>query len=314
MKLRKKTLIIIGVTNISLIAILYVTSQTILLNSFAALEDQNTRQNVERFQNALSSDLSDLEFLTWDWAAWDDTYDFVQNPNEDYVNANLIDETFIAYEYNLMMFFNSSGEIVFSKFFDLENEEEIPIPESLMEHLSPNSLLLQHPDINSSITGILLLPEGPLLVSSCPILTSDKQGPIRGTLIMGYYLDSTRINSLAERTQLSLNLQRFDDSQMPPDFQTALASLSEETTIFTRPLNKETIAGYTLFKDIYGLWRTQSGVESRYASKYLHARPSQHLLFHLFVIGDRCRVQHSDHATFGEDGVVKVNSAQRKCQ
>lgn len=252
MKLRKKTLIIIGVTITSLIAILYATSQTILLSSYAALEEQDTCQNLERVQNALSGDLYDLELLTRDWSAWDDTYDFIQNSNEDYVDSNLIDETFIAYEYNVMVFVNSSGGIVFSKFFDLENEEEIPIPESLMEHLSPNDLILQHLDINSSITGIILLPENPLLVSSCPIVTSDDQGPIRGTLIMGHYLDSAQINSLAETTQLSLNVQRFNDSQMPPDFQTALASLSEEAPIFTRPLNEESIAGYTLFEDIYG--------------------------------------------------------------
>ncbi|MGD8505923.1 MAG: CHASE4 domain-containing protein, partial [Candidatus Bathyarchaeota archaeon] len=252
MNLRKKTLIIISVTIISLIAILYVASQTILLGGFAVLEEQDTHKNVERVQSALSAELSNLDAFVHDWAAWDDTYAFIQDANEDYVGSNLPDETFIDSELNLIAYINSSGGVVFGKVFDLENEEEIPVPESLLEHLSPNSLLLQHLDADSSVTGIILLPEDPILVASRPILTSESEGPILGALIMGYYLDSGRISSLAETTHLSLNLRRFEDSQMPSDFQMALSSLSEEAPIFIRPLDAESIAGYALLEDIYG--------------------------------------------------------------
>jgi len=47
MTLRKKTLIMIGVTLVGLIVILYAISQIILLGSFAKLEEQNTRRNVD---------------------------------------------------------------------------------------------------------------------------------------------------------------------------------------------------------------------------------------------------------------------------
>lgn len=212
MNLLKKTLIIISVTIISLIVILYVASQTILLGGFAVLEEQDTHKNVERVRSALSAKLSNLDAFVHDWAAWDDTYVFIQDANEDYAESNLPDETFIDSELNLIAYINSSGGMVFGKAFDLENEEEIPVPESLLEHLSPNSLLLQHLDADSSVTGIILLPEDPILVASRPILTSESEGPILGALIMGYYLDSGRISSLAETTHLSLNLRRFEDS------------------------------------------------------------------------------------------------------
>ncbi len=252
MKLRKKTLIIVGMTIISLVTILYAASQTILLDSFVKLEEQDTRQNVERVLSALSSEFSNLDVFTSDWAAWDDTYAFIEDANPDYVESNLVDETFIGAELNLMLFINSSGGIVFGKAFDLQNETEIPIPQSLLDLLSVDDFLWSHPDTNSSVCGIVLLPQNPLLIVSWPILTSEEEGPIRGALIMGYYLNSERINQLAETTHLSLSMYSLNDSQMPSDFQTALSSLSEEASIFVRPLNAESVAGYTLLEDIYG--------------------------------------------------------------
>jgi PAS domain S-box-containing protein len=252
MTLRKKTLIIIGATLAALILILYAASRIILLDSFAKLEEQHTRQNVERVQSALSDDLAKLNSTAGDWAQWDDTYAFIEGAYDDYVQDNLMNSTFAGLRLNLMLFIHSSGRIVFSKAFDLQNEEEIPVPQNLWEHLSANSPLFRHPDMDSSITGLVLLPEGPMLVVSRPILTSQGEGPIRGALIMGRYLDSVEIERLAETTHLSLTVHRFDDSPMPSDFQEARASLSEEEPILVHPLSKESIAGYALLQDICG--------------------------------------------------------------
>ncbi len=252
MTLRKKTLIVIGVTFGSLVLILYVASRIILLGSFAELEEQRTLQNVERALNALFGEISALDTMVFDWAAWDDTYAFIEDANEEYIQSNLVDETFTDPRLNLMLFINSSGQIVFGKAFDLHNETEMPFPQSLQEHLIDNALLLRYPDTESSTAGIVFLPEGPMLVASRPILTSEEEGPVRGTLIMGRYLDSAEIERLAGITRLSLSMVRLDGPQMPSDFQMAQFSLSEESPVLARPLSAESIAGYALLDDIYG--------------------------------------------------------------
>ena len=252
MTLRKKILLIITLTFLSLIVILYFASQNILLNSFNELEEQNTRQNIERALSALSNDLSSLDATAGDWAGWDDTYAFIEDANTNYIESNLIDGTFIQLRLNLMLFINTSDRVVFGKAFDLHNEEEIPIPQSLQKHLSDNDFLLTHPDTESSITGLILLPEDPVLIASQPILTSEDEGPIRGTLIMGRYLDAAEIKRLAEITHLPLITHRLTDPQIPPDFQAAQSSLSEETPILAQPLDEQSIAGYTVLRDIYG--------------------------------------------------------------
>ena len=253
MTIRKQSLFAIAITFTTLIVILFLISKFILLDNLRELEQENTYQNVERALSALSYTISDLESGTDDWASWDDTYAFINDVNDEYIESNLIDETFIGLRLNLMLFINSSGQIVFGKAFDLYNEEETPIPPDLQPHLADSSPLLIQPGSESGISGLLLLPEGhPLIIVSRPILTSRDEGPVRGTLIFGRYLESTEVHRLGELTSLSLAAYRTDDIEMPSDVSEVYPSLLQGESILTQPLNSRYIAGYTLIEDIYG--------------------------------------------------------------
>jgi PAS domain S-box-containing protein len=251
MTLRRKTLIIILATLAGLILILFVVSQTIFLRSAARLEEQDTRQNTERVLNALARDISQLESTVGDWAPWDDTYAFIDDANEDYIESNLVDTTFVNLGLNLMMFVDNSGRVVFGKAFDLQSQLEVPVPQ-MGAHLDASSLLVHHESIESTVSGIILLPEGPMLVASHPILNSEHQGPIKGTLIMGAYLDDARVAALSETTRLPVSFERWDNPQLTPEFKQAFEALSEDSRILVRPLDRSTISGYALIEDIYG--------------------------------------------------------------
>ena len=252
MTLRKKTLAIIAATSVSLIAILYIISRVFLLGGYARLEEQSTRQNVERVLSALSEEITVLDTTVFDWTSWDDTYAFIEDRNPDFVQSNLTDETFLKIRLNLMLFVDAFGQKVFAKGFDLHNETEVPIQQAFLGDLLANDLLMSHHDTESSATGIVLLSEGPMLVASRPILTSKDEGSVRGALVMGRYLNPTEIERLAQVTHLSFTVQPFNDSLLPPDFQEARVALSGKETTHVRPISNESIAGYALLEDISG--------------------------------------------------------------
>ncbi|MFA5364243.1 MAG: CHASE4 domain-containing protein [Candidatus Bathyarchaeia archaeon] len=252
MKLRRKTLLLIGMTSIIIIVLLQVTSQRILLDSFATLETADTQRNVERVLSALSDDMSNLASNAHDWGAWDDTYTFIQDKNEEYIELNLADNTFTSLKLNVILFIDASGQFIFGRCYDLETEEFTSISECLLQQFTPDCDMLQHPDPDSVITGILLLPENPLLFASHPILTSKNEGPILGTIIMGYYINSNVIDELEVTTHLSIKIERLDSSELPADFQKSVASISDENTIYVNPLDQHSIAGYTIIHDING--------------------------------------------------------------
>jgi PAS domain S-box-containing protein len=251
MTLRNKTLIIITVTLAGLIGLLYFISQTILLSSFAELEDQGVRQNVERVSAALQDELTNLDSTAGDWAHWDETYAFVQDRNEEYIENNLMDSTLTNLNLNFMLFFDTSNRLVFGKAVDLQSGSAVDVPQNLQDYLISNKQILHHANLEDRLTGIIPLPEAPFLFASWPILTNNSEGPVHGALVLGRYLNAAEIESLAEATRLSFSIRSFDEPQLPLDYQAARAALTKDSSIFVRPLDQGRIAGYTLLKDVY---------------------------------------------------------------
>lgn len=251
MSLRQKTIIIIGLTFLGLMALLYTLSRLIVLTGFRELEEKSTAQNVSRATNAIYDELVGLDSTAHDWASWDETYTFVDGANDAYIEDNLTDSALLALRLNLMLFIDPSGQVVFGKAVDLLEQQEAPVPQSLLAQLSPDNPLL-HSDLNSGVSGLILLPEAPILVASRPILTNEDQGPSRGTLIIGRYLDGSEIQSLAELAHLSLHLDRFDAPHLPHHVQSARTALAAKKDVFIQPLDSQIIAGYGLLTDIKG--------------------------------------------------------------
>jgi len=252
MTLRWKTILVIGVTFAALLGILFGFWQTILVRRFTELERQDTSQNTERAMNAVQQDIDSVGTAAADWGIWDDTYFYAQDGNQGYIDANFQNSSFTSLQLNLILVIDSSGQVLHGEAFDLQNEVEVDIPRELLEEqLSSDRPLMQHPN-EESVSGIVVLPEGLMLVASQPILDSQGEGPVQGTLIMGRYFDSAEIERLAVLTNLSLAYCQPNDTGLPADFQIARSSLSEETTVFTRPLSKGSIGGYGLLNDIDG--------------------------------------------------------------
>ncbi|NJN76667.1 MAG: hypothetical protein HC796_11460 [Synechococcaceae cyanobacterium RL_1_2] len=158
-------------------------------------------KNVERLQEALKDEKGKLETLVEDWGAWSDTYTFVKDRNPEYLQDNLNDNSILSIEVNFLLLLNEKGEIIFSKGLSLGEEtegESIPISPALKSLIAPNEKQV----------GMVLLPEDPLMIASHPILTSEGEGPSRGTLIMARYLDDSMIGDLSDRTRLT-NLDKF---------------------------------------------------------------------------------------------------------
>ncbi len=240
----------VGATAVVVLTVAYIL---LFMRSFQRSEEQNTSQMVGQAVGAFDDELLRLDIVNRDWAAWDDTYNFVKSPseNEDYLEVNLIDATFTDPELNFILIIDHSGRLVHGEAFDPNTEEEVPIPESLEEHISDEALI-RHEGVDDSVIGIILLPEGPLLVSSRPIVTSEREGPIEGTIIMAQFIDSSVVGALSDTIHLPLVLWTVNDRNMPSDVEVARSSLTIEAPVLVRAINSESMAGYFLLKDIYG--------------------------------------------------------------
>jgi sensor domain CHASE-containing protein/class 3 adenylate cyclase len=251
LSVRAKTLTIISLTLLGLILILYFTARAILLDSYTRLEEQDTRQNVERALNALADDTTTLARTAHDYSVWDDTYQFAADHNQTYLDNNFPEGTFTNNRLNLAALIDERGALLFAQGFDLAAGQFAPAPKLFLA-LAPGDALLQHVagDSDNGAQGVVLLPEGPMLVASRPILLSDDSGPTRGSLLMGRHLDEAEITRLAESTRLTLSVWRLDGT-LAGELQAARAALSDAAPVAVKPLDGQTVVGYALIKDVY---------------------------------------------------------------
>jgi PAS domain S-box-containing protein len=251
----RKTVGAIAITTVVLIVVLCTISRLFLVQRFADLEEARMVDSVERAEIAVQDEIGQLDKIAGDNAAFDETYRFMLQPSAQYLRTNFgsgVTSTLARENYQTLAFLDTSAKPVAVEAYDPSRELDVEVSPSLVRHFSKRDRLIALPLSGVPVTGIVLLEEGPMLVSARPILTSEGKGPVGGVLLMGCYLKRQDLDRVERKTHLHLSVGRLDDRQLAPDFAFARGHLSKESSVFVNPLDGDTIAGYALFRDIYG--------------------------------------------------------------
>ena len=230
MTVRRKTLLIIAITCLGLVIVLYAASRFFLLGGFVKLEQARAHENVQRVLNALDRDIDLMDRFAYFRSAADETYSSMPRPKPESIGSlfgpNAVGSRSTRL-FNFVLLLDATGQVVASRGYNLLTNTATEIPESLKAHLSLADPLLQYATTTSKVRGILMLPEGPLLIVSRPIVKTNEEGPIRGSLVMARYLESGGdLKGLERTTYFSLAVRRLDGSQLPADFEEARLHLS----------------------------------------------------------------------------------------
>lgn len=256
MTVRRKTLLIIAVTCLGLVVLLSAASRWFLLGSFIQIEQAYARENLQRILNAFDQDFAAMDRFTYDRASTEGTYEGISPPKEDvlrWLMGKDVTGTTQTRRFNFIVLVDAAGSIVSERGYDLENKKPIPIPESLKAHIALSDRLLQSALINGKMSGLLRLPEGPLLVVCRPVLQPDEPGPVHGFMISARYLEPGGDLKAVERTtNFPLSVRRTDGEALPPDFAAARQHLSEQGDIYVHSVDASVMGGYALLDDIYG--------------------------------------------------------------
>ncbi len=225
----------------------------IVMGSYTTLEEKIVNDHVTRVLNQFQQEYETLTQMCYDWSTWDDSYAFVEDKNDEFIQANLQYEIFLDININFMVFYNQSGSLVFSKVYDFSQEKEITLPESFYSFINEkNEIILQNTNYSHSHNGIILFneTEEPLLISATPIVKSTKEGPIHGTLIVGRFLNEERIEYFKNITQLSIVINPLSNNTAILSSNKVIPDL--EKRIFIQPINTTYIIGYTTIDDVFG--------------------------------------------------------------
>jgi len=251
-RLNTKIIITMTVVGFFLVAILSMVAGLVFYRGFAHIEKDEAQEEVKRVIQILRNEERFLNETAADYSGWDDTYAFVRDGNRNYIESNLTEATFSRLKLNLFVLIDSSGKIRFERGFDLKRNRKIPVSRAFKEYLNADSPLLKHTGTQNARKGILLLPEGPMIVCSQPVLTSHYRGPSRGTLIMGRMIDDRMIQKLKDLSKSSVSLERIDETRRDDSGRYGANPARAEETVQIKVIGRNLLQGEAVIRDIYG--------------------------------------------------------------
>jgi two-component system, NtrC family, sensor kinase len=204
MKLRFKVMLLLTALFAALgIALLFV-GQRIVLPSFADLEAQAARKDMDRVENALQRELDLLAVTARDWGNWADTYAFMQNENAAYVAANLGENAIASLRVSVLAFIAPDGRYVWAKGQDLKTLKGIDI-----DLLSHGALPEGHPwraavREGRKASGLMRTDRGAMIAVLSPILDGMERGPHRGMVLFGRLLTDEELRRIGDQAQVRL--------------------------------------------------------------------------------------------------------------
>ena len=201
------------------------------------------QRNAGRVRDALAAELAAMQNYATDWGNWDEAYRYLDDRNQMFVTANFGPNTLAGLRMNLIALYDTAGRPVQEYEYDLVHGRALPTEPAIDSLFHPGSPLLRDRD-TVGLSGLAMLAGKPLLLAIRPILTTDRTGPARGTLVMGRLLDSAEVALLAVQTHLSVALLAPDDPRVPRQRQ------GEAATV--RALSRQFVAAYAPVHDLFG--------------------------------------------------------------
>jgi signal transduction histidine kinase/CheY-like chemotaxis protein/HPt (histidine-containing phosphotransfer) domain-containing protein len=252
MKLSPKVAAVICASFIALGGLLYLTAAGIVSISTRASEEEAARLNLQRVTDAIAEQIRYLGRSAADYAAWDDTYRFMQDRNRSYVESNFPAGVPQTSPGDFILLLDGKGSVVLGLSFarDTGLPEAPPIPpDARFPHpeVLPDSF-----DREGSPGGVALLGGRPALMAACPILRSDNSGPALGHVVLGLFLDDAHIARLAGTTHLSLSAQVRERAAADPRFRDAAGPTATSGSMLLRTRDAHTMVVYKWILDPNG--------------------------------------------------------------
>jgi len=239
------------------LAVVFLGAATAVVNlavtpAVAGLERDLAYENVDRVRQYIDSEYDNMSGVAEDWAAWDETHQYLLGQNPEFPTSNLIDDSLITLRINALYLFDADGQLVWGRLLDLETGRPISTQNGFSRPLSEETDLVAHGAADSSTIGLLQTRGAPILLTSFPVLDSLGEGPIAGSLIFGRFLDTAKLEEVSQRIGVQFSLFRIGSDPLSSGALAAVEYLLDSTHTTYFDATNEGLHSYRVIDDIYG--------------------------------------------------------------
>ena len=259
----------------------YLTLSKVITPAFDDLELAAARSDLVRAEQAIRTDIRNLQAITADWAPWDDIHDYALGRNPGFRKSNLDRPTLDNLGLDMMAVYGTDGRFIWAQLL-VDGEQRDLAELGVLDPGDPAfDKLTEHNDPASRTYGIVSTGHGPMIVSSQPILRSDDSGPVAGAVVMAQFLDTDRLAMLRERTEVRAFWTPLAELEELGSFDSA--NFDDDNTFVE--IRNQSISSQAVLSDIFGTPAVVLRVETPRSISALGGRTVKAALLFLLLAG-----------------------------
>jgi sensor domain CHASE-containing protein/two-component sensor histidine kinase len=250
-KVSTRTLAILAATVFFLVITLFVVANGFIQSTYSHVELQQSDANTQLVADNIRYEAEQLGNKARDWAVWDDSYRFMEDNNAHYRDSVIGSQaTYESLQVSGLILYDDGGKVVSSQGYDLRNKTLTSLSEPTLAEFSKTLSVLSNTRGGKKKQGIVLLPDGPVLVGMHTILQTNGMGSGHGTLVMIQPFDEPRITSIRSRLHLPISVWRLDQPEITRAPDIAALSGNGAPSSISRIQDPSTMEGLFLVSDI----------------------------------------------------------------
>ncbi len=251
MSLRKKIFFILVVALTVTFVILSVLSRILLGHSYRTLETRQVTDNVKLLKNGLKKQEEQIRTLTNAWARWQGTELFAKNPSGTFPIEKLA-KAFYNFRLNFIGIFGQDGHPLYLRINNPDSDQGFTCPpKNLTDFFSELSGFIKGDKAENSQCGIILSSICPVIIALQPIQGGRLDYKATRTLVFGRCIDIGNLKELASTFHMTISLKNLEDPS-PRDLDLARKAQAAPDSTLVRPVDKDTVEGVTIIRDISG--------------------------------------------------------------
>lgn len=259
MSLRSKILLILCVVVVINALADNAVQRFMVEESFVSLEKVEAEKDLGRAVEIIRDEIRDLDDKGRRWASWAPTWRFVYGQEGDYVEDNLGPHALLNGGIDLLYFCDDARKVVWGRVEHPQTRELVALREFASDELPRFPLFraiveahnegrpVEAGDVTS---GLLMTDQGPLLVSTSPILTDAEDEDYRGAVVLGRFLDEALVADIGERVNVELAVWGMGREELPVSQDFVDRVTSEAPAPVSNPIDGEMLHVYATFADM----------------------------------------------------------------
>lgn len=178
----------------------------------SAIEQLHKRE-LSSLYFSLIDESKKLKQMNYDYAVWDDTFNFINTYSQSYLDNNYDLQTFINLRIDAVFIINNQNKVLFSKGFDHLKQQPLNFSDLHDEDGLFASKIVNYQRSNDQArSGIIKTNEGTMIFAITNISDSKDLAKTNGQLIYLKRLDQSLIDRIGDATQLQLSIIKYDEN------------------------------------------------------------------------------------------------------